>query len=59
MNDNKIIEQLINDAREWGLEYELNEFINDNPDLTVHDSLERQAFNTLYLITNNLKNHIK
>ena len=35
MNDNEIIEQLTNDAQEWGLECELDEFINDNPDLTA------------------------
>ena len=35
MNDNEIIEQLINDAEEWGLECELDEFINDNPNLTA------------------------
>ena len=33
MNDNEIIKQLTNDAQEWGLEWELDEFINDNPDL--------------------------
>lgn len=35
MNDNEIIKKLTNDAQEWGLEYELNEFLNDNPDLTA------------------------
>ena len=35
MNDNEIIEQLTNDAEEWGLECELDEFINDNPNLTA------------------------
>ena len=35
MDDNEIIEQLVNDAEEWGLECELDEFINDNPDLTA------------------------
>jgi len=35
MNDNEIIEQLTNDAQEWGLEYELDEFISNNPNLTA------------------------
>lgn len=35
MSDNEIIKQLADDAQEWGLEYELDEFINDNPNLTA------------------------
>lgn len=35
MSDNEIIEQLTNDAQEYGLECELDEFISDNPDLTA------------------------
>jgi hypothetical protein len=35
MNDDEVIKRLTNDALEWGLEYELNEFLNDNPDLTA------------------------
>lgn len=35
MTDQEIIEQLINDAEEWGLKCELDEFINDNPNLTA------------------------
>lgn len=35
MNDNEVMERLINDTQELGLEGELNEFLNDNPDLTA------------------------
>lgn len=35
MSDGEIMRQLMNDASKWGLDYELNEFINDNPDLTA------------------------
>ena len=35
MSDNEIIKQLTNDAQEWGLEYELDEFINNNANLTA------------------------
>ena len=48
MNDNEIIEQLTNDAQEWGLECELDEFINDNPDLTATE-IDEQFRNEWYI----------
>ncbi len=35
MTDQEIIEHLTQDAQGWGLEYELDEFINNNPNLTA------------------------
>ena len=35
MTNEEIIKKLTEDAQEWGLEYELNEFLNDNPNLTA------------------------
>lgn len=35
MTDEEIIQQLTEDAQEWGLECELDEFINNNPNLTA------------------------
>lgn len=35
MTDEEIIKKLTEDAQEWGLDYELDEFINNNPNLTA------------------------
>lgn len=35
MTDEEIIQKLTEDAQEWGLECELEEFINNNPNLTA------------------------